>query len=687
MAGIDTCILECPSCQQRPPPLYYLSFSSPPHCPHWFTSNYGFPATSSSAYPYESPPPQSPPPPPPPPSLPPSPPPPPPPPRPSPPPSLPPSPPPPPTPPRRHETRRPRRPSRTKSQIDEALAEKYRRRQAQVKPRLTEVEIPIGENPNWSNPYLYLLGLQFSIVIVWTSTIIPSMLATVMGGGHVDKAEAIQSSLFTAAINTLLQILFGSQLPVSMQISQAFIYPAISIAISTTNKFGATLTPRQMFKKSMRRIQGASIIGSVFQIIIGFSDLGQILPSKLSLLSSIPLVTLTGLEMYDRGFPQFLPYHWKPKNPMVIPSVMITVPIGIAWTLAEILTAAGAFDNASQQTQTTCRTDRSALIPAAPWIKIPSPFQWGTPTFEARDAFLMMAACLVATIESIGTFCTSSRLGGEYRAKPPKLNRPSATKPIKQDGSSIRNKKYRSALPISPDLRYAIGFQGIGTLIDAVFGMGLGSTVSVEHSGLVGLTRVGSLRINLVSAIFMLLFSSLGKLTAILASVPLPILASLHIVFFPYVVSTGLEDLFYCELDKFRSKFIIGISLFMGLSMNKYFSNYDLLSGEDLPHSRASWFKDIMQVIFSSASTIATIFAFLFDLLTPKEESKKEEPKEEEEEKEEPKKEEEKEEKKKKKKKEEEVVQQLRPLKEDWKIYTKSSRSSSSTLGIRPWRP
>uniref|UniRef100_A0A2C9VIQ7 Uncharacterized protein n=1 Tax=Manihot esculenta TaxID=3983 RepID=A0A2C9VIQ7_MANES len=562
MAGIDTCILECPSCQQRPPPLYYLSFSSPPHCPHWFTSNYGFPATSSSAYPYESPPPQSPPPPPPPPSLPPSPPPPPPPPRPSPPPSLPPSPPPPPTPPRRHETRRPRRPSRTKSQIDEALAEKYRRRQAQVKPRLTEVEIPIGENPNWSNPYLYLLGLQFSIVIVWTSTIIPSMLATVMGGGHVDKAEAIQSSLFTAAINTLLQILFGSQLPVSMQISQAFIYPAISIAISTTNKFGATLTPRQMFKKSMRRIQGASIIGSVFQIIIGFSDLGQILPSYRRMVKCIeiglPAVFLVILST------QFLPYHWKPKNPMVIPSVMITVPIGIAWTLAEILTAAGAFDNASQQTQTTCRTDRSALIPAAPWIKIPSPFQWGTPTFEARDAFLMMAACLVATIESIGTFCTSSRLGGEYRAKPPKLNRPSATK-------------------------------GIGTLIDAVFGMGLGSTVSVEHSGLVGLTRVGSLRINL--------------------------------------------------------------------------------------------FKDIMQVIFSSASTIATIFAFLFDLLTPKEESKKEEPKEEEEEKEEPKKEEEKEEKKKKKKKEEEVVQQLRPLKEDWKIYTKSSRSSSSTLGIRPWRP
>ncbi|KAJ9175115.1 hypothetical protein P3X46_013697 [Hevea brasiliensis] len=87
-----------------------------------------------------------------------------------------------------------------------------------------------------------------------------------------------------------------------------------------------------------------------------------------------------------------------------------------------------------------------------------------------------------------------------------------------------------------------------------------------------------------------------------------------------------------------------------------------------------------MQVIFSSASTTATVLAFLFDLVTPrpprrepKKEEKKEEPKiakppmmaEKEEE----------------KKKDE--VEPLRPLKEDWKIYTASRRSAGSTLGIR----
>ncbi|KAF2294381.1 hypothetical protein GH714_009875 [Hevea brasiliensis] len=201
-----------------------------------------------------------------------------------------------------------------------------------------------------------------------------------MGGGNVEKAEAIQSSLFTAAINTFSQILLGSQLPVVMQISEAFIIPAISIAISTNNKFSATLTPRQLAK--------CIEIGLPAVAIVIFST-------------------------------QFLPYIWKPKRPMLVRSVVITISIAIAWTFAEILTVAGAYNNASQEKQNNCRTDRSGLIPAAPWIKVPNPFQWGYPTFEVRDIFLTMAASFVATIESIGTFSTSSRLGGEFRAKPP----------------------------------------------------------------------------------------------------------------------------------------------------------------------------------------------------------------------------------------------------------------------------
>lgn len=46
----------------------------------------------------------------------------------------------------------------------------------------------------------------------------------------------------------------------------------------------------------------------------------------------------------------------------------IIMSIGIVWAFAEILTAAGAYNKRSQKTQLSCRTDRSGLISAAPWL-------------------------------------------------------------------------------------------------------------------------------------------------------------------------------------------------------------------------------------------------------------------------------------------------------------------------------
>uniref|UniRef100_A0A2C9VKT8 Uncharacterized protein n=1 Tax=Manihot esculenta TaxID=3983 RepID=A0A2C9VKT8_MANES len=360
------------------------------------------------------------------------------------------------------------------------------------------------------------------------------------------------------------------------------------------------------------------------------------------------------------------------KKPIISRFAGITISIAVVWTFDEILTVSGVYDNTSPQTQANCRTDRSGLISAAPWIRIPNPFQWGHPTFEVRDVCLVMVASLVATVESIGTFSASSRLGGEIRPRLPKSSRsrqpksePDIAAKEKRKNLFIRYvkaKENRSALHISPDtLPPAIGFQGVGTLIDAVFGMGFGCTASVEQTGLTGLTKVGSLRVVFVSAIFMLLLSTTGKVSAILASVPLPIAASLYIILSPYLLSSGLKDLHYLDLDRSKLNFILGFSLFVGISTSKYYSS-DIFFNQGLPHSRSSWFKDIIQVIFSSAPTTATIVAFIFNLIMPIKSSKKE-PK-----------------KKELKPKEEEM--ELRPLWEDWKIYIASRRSWKSTLGI-----
>ncbi|CAK7330191.1 unnamed protein product [Dovyalis caffra] len=86
----------------------------------------------------------------------------------------------------------------------------------------------------------------------------------------------------------------------------------------------------------------------------------------------------------------------------------------------------------------------------------------------------------------------------------------------------------------------------------------------------------------------------------------------------PSVLSRGIgwlvgHDPLFCNLNSFRTKFILGFSLFMGLSVPQYFNDYLLVSGRGPIHTGATWFNDVMQVIFSSPATVALIVAYFLD--------------------------------------------------------------------------
>ncbi|XP_024017860.1 nucleobase-ascorbate transporter 4 [Morus notabilis] len=467
-----------------------------------------------------------------------------------------------------------------------------------VKEQLPGVDFCLNSSPPW--PEAIILGFQHFLVMLGTTVFIPTLLVPLMGGGNVEKAQVIETLLFVAGINTLLQTWVGTRLPVVMGGSYAFIIPAIS-ASHHRRFYRYEFNPHQRFKQTMRAVQGALIVASAVQILLGFIGFVRIFARFLSPLGAIPLVTLTGLGLYALGFPnlarcielglptlvivvflsQYVPYMIGSKR-QVFDRFAVLVSVALVWGFAEILTAAGAYKNKSPLTQISCRTDRSGLISAAPWIRVPYPFQWGGPTFNGGDAFAMAAAALVALVESMGVFIAASR--------------------------------YSSAtLPPPSVLTRGVGWQGIGTLLNGIFGAGIGSTASVENAGLLGLTRVGSRRVIQISAAFMLFFSVLGKFGAILASIPLPIFAALYCVLFAYVASAGLSFLQFCNLNSFRTKFILGFSLFMGLSVPQYFFEYLITSGHGPVNTGSTPFNNVMQVIFSSAATVAIMVAFFLD--------------------------------------------------------------------------
>ncbi|KAI3965566.1 hypothetical protein MKX01_010523 [Papaver californicum] len=165
--------------------------------------------------------------------------------------------------------------------------------------QLQGFEYCIDSNPSWGEAIA--LGFQHYILSLGTAVIIPTFLVSLMGGSSDDKVRVIQTLLFVGGINTLLQTLFGTRLPTVMGGSHAFIVPIISIIHDSS----LMQIPDQhlRFLATMRAVQGAVIVSSSVQIILGFSQLWGIVSRFFSPLGMVPVISLVGFGLFDRGFP------------------------------------------------------------------------------------------------------------------------------------------------------------------------------------------------------------------------------------------------------------------------------------------------------------------------------------------------------------------------------------------------
>lgn len=68
----------------------------------------------------------------------------------------------------------------------------------------------------------------------------------------------------------------------------------------------------------------------------------------------------------------------------------------------------------------------------------------------------------------------------------------------------------------------------------------------------------------------------------------------------------GVGFLQFCNLNSFRTKFILGFSLFMGLSVPQYFNEYTSVAGFGPVHTHARWVRSSSKHIFSLYAIRAT---------------------------------------------------------------------------------
>ncbi|KAH6823444.1 Xanthine/uracil permease family protein [Perilla frutescens var. hirtella] len=451
----------------------------------------------------------------------------------------------------------------------------------------------LKDNPGYVPIIFY--GLQHYLSLAGSLIFVPLITVPAMGGTDKDTATVISTMLLLSGITTILHTYFGTRLPLVQ--GSSFVYLAPALAIMNSRDF-RNLTEHR-FRHTMRELQGAIIVGSIFQCVMGFSGLMSLFLRFINPVVVAPTVTALGLAFFSFGFPQA-----GACVEISIPEILLVlvftlylrgisvfgnrvfriyaVPLSvmIIWVYAFFLTAGGAYNykgcsadipssnilidacRKHAYTMKHCRTDVSDAMRTAAWVRIPYPLQWGIPIFRLRTSLIMIFVSLVASVDSVGTYHTASM-------------------------------RISAKAPTPGIVSRGIGLEGFCSVLAGLWGSGAGSTTLTENVHTIDITKVASRKVVEVGAVFLIVFSFIGKVGAILASIPQALAAAVLCFMWALVVALGLSTLQYTQTASFRNITIVGVSLFLGLSVPAYFQQYLpesslILPSYLIPYSAAS---------------------------------------------------------------------------------------------------
>ncbi|KAI5059580.1 hypothetical protein GOP47_0025899 [Adiantum capillus-veneris] len=440
----------------------------------------------------------------------------------------------------------------------------------------SHMKFEIRENPGFVTSTLY--GSQHYLSMAGSIVLIPLVIVPAMGGTDEDTARVVSTVLMVTGLTSLLHTFFGSRLPLIQGAS--FVYLAPALAIINSTEFQRIGTDR--FKRTMRELQGAVIIASIFQTFLGYSGLMSFVLRFINPVVVTPTVAAVGLAFYTYGFPVI-----GSCVEIGIPQMLVVlifalylrrvsiygrrffqifaIPLGLAivWAYAFLLTAGGAYNYSGCNphvpvsnivskackkhafTMLHCRTDMSTALKTAAWVWFPYPFQWGIPTFQWKTASIMMVANVIGCVDSVGSYHASSLLVAARAPTPGIVSR-------------------------------AIGLEGLTSILAGLWGIGTGASTLTENVHTIAVTKMGSRRVIQVGACTLVIMSLFGKIGALIASIPSVIVAALLLVMWTMITAFGLSNLRYSETGSSRNVIIVGLSLFLSLSVPVYFQQYAL---------------------------------------------------------------------------------------------------------------
>ncbi|RLE56692.1 MAG: xanthine permease [Thermoprotei archaeon] len=425
---------------------------------------------------------------------------------------------------------------------------------------------------------------------------VPLLLASLMELTPEDTAKLVCIQFFCAGITTLLQTWkkVGSGLPIVQGSSFSFLGPLVAI-IATCKSMGIRGSEILLYTT------GAIIGASFFEIVIGYSGLAGLLRRYITPVSIGPTIIVIGLSLADVGASQ-ASGNWGLALLTVVLIVLFSQVLGrryrifmlfpvvlgvmISYVVALLLSITG-FLKPGDPGYVNLRP-----LMELPWLNIPKPFPWGLPKFVPAFILGMLAAYVASMVESIGDYHTVCRVS---EAPPP-------------DEKTISK---------------GLGAEGLGCLIGGIFGCAGGYTSYSENIGVIGLVRVASRYVIQLGAVFMLLMGFFGKFGALMATIPKPIIGGLYLVVFGMIAAVGASLLTLIDLKSPRNLLIVGMSLYLGLSVPMWMKGYNPYGVKGrgaivaLLPPQLMWLGEIVEIILETGMAVAAIVGIVLDNLIP----------------------------------------------------------------------
>lgn len=431
-------------------------------------------------------------------------------------------------------------------------------------------------------PILILAGAQHVLTLFGATTLVPLIFGPAMGMSTQQIGAFIGCVYFAMGIATLIQThpKLGSGLPIVQGSSFSFIPPIMTI-IGAYKAMGPDVI--------MQYVGGSLIVGGLVLSLLGYSKLIGKIRRIITPVVIGPTIMAIGFTLAPTAI-QFNAANYWPVSLLVVVLVFffslcsknkyhnifaVLGSITIAYLLCFALSLAGVFG-----AEHSAYVNLQAVVDA-PWLRLNIFMPWGAPKFSGLAIGAIAAGFFCVMIESIGDYHNCAYAAGIDDPSPDQINR-------------------------------GIGAEGMCCAISGVLGS-VGTTSYTENIGLIGITGVASRHVVRAGAVILIILSLVGKLGALIATMPSPVIGGAYITLFGTIGALGIQNLMRADMGSQRNVMIVGFAFLMALGLPGWVEpNQALFTG-----ALGGTFGGMIWAVMKTPMAVAGILAALCDSFVP----------------------------------------------------------------------